>query len=199
MKFRMVALSLALLLAGSTALAHAPVFLPGTAADGIRVHHPVSDPERSWAVYGRLSPSQGAEVIPIDATAGDRLYVQMLVPRRAARSGFRPQAYLIGPGLAGPRPEGLPVAVPEGHGVLAVTAQTRDRALWEGFTQMWLVEYAVANGTFPAAGQYQLVVYDSEGRYGPYCVAIGTREDFGLADVLLFPLVWVRAHIWLWK
>lgn len=178
--------------------AHSPIFLrDGTA--GVREHPAIRDPEQSWAIYGRLPAGPAADVIPIQAEQGQKLYLQVLTPDRPDLASFRPQAVLLGPGLKGTAPSDSPVATPGNQGALTVENPAEPRRIYEGFTQMNLLEYGTATGTFPESGRYLAVVYDPAQRGGPYVLAVGQKEKFGALDVLKFPLVWARAHVWLWK
>lgn len=180
------------------ALAHAPQFYAASLA-GVAERPAIRDPEKSWALYGRLGPGRTAEMIPIHGKQGGTLFVQIIVPVRSDLNEFRPRGVLIGPGLQGEAPADLPVQVPAGQGVLVLPEPDRRRQIYEGFTQMYLWEYGMVDGKFPETGRYGLVVYDPSGRGGPYTAAIGKREEFGLLDLFTFPLIWARARVWLWR
>lgn len=182
----------------SVASAHTPIFLQSTTT-GVKEHAPISDPEHSWAVYGRLPAGAAADAIPIQAKKGQRLYLQLLVPDKPDLASFKPQVVLLGPRLRGEVPPSSPVRPPSGEGALVVPNPPKPSRIYEGFTQMHLLEYGTVDSTFPDSGRYLLVAYDPAQEGGPYTVAIGKRESFGLLDVLNFPLVWARAHVWLWK
>jgi len=196
---RLLVTMLAGLLISTPAAAHSPVFHSGTAQSGSAALSHIADPERSWAVYGRLKPDGTPDQITIDAPAGQKLYVQMLVPVRRALQNFRPKAFLVGPGLPSAPPAELARTVGPNERVLEVPMLAEPKEIFEGFTQMRLWEYALASGVYPEDGRYRLVIFDPEGQAGPYTVAVGTLEIFGVVDTLLFPLIWVRAHVWLWK
>lgn len=192
-----VAAGVGLLLMAAVAAAHTPIFLADQLDPGVHERAPIKNPEQSWAIYGRLGPGRTADMIPIEAKQGQKLYIQLLVPQRA--KDFHPKGVLLGPGLARQTRTDLPVVAAAGQGGLPLAEPSEHVPLHEGFTQ---IDYWVAgtlNGTFPASGRYGLVIYDPSGRGGPYTVAIGQKEKFGPLDILTFPLVWTRAHVWLWK
>lgn len=182
----------------SAAAAHAPVFLRDNQS-GVVERRRIDDPQKSWAVYGRLGIGRSADLIPVRGVKGEPFYAQVIVPVKDDLTQFRPQAVLLGPGLTGMAPEDSPVQPGPGEGALILNNPSEPRTIYEGFTQMWLWEYGTALIAFPETGTYRLVVYDPAEEGGPFTVAIGKKEEFGPIDVLTFPLVWVRARIWLWK
>jgi hypothetical protein len=205
-----VAVLLGFLLLTGQAAAHTPIFLRDEQGPGVHVHRPIRDPERSWAIYGRLGPGVSrndccqagyADVVPIAARQGQRLYLQVLVPKRDELKEFRPRAVLIGPGLPQmePCPPKLPLQPAHGSGCLPVPELKQPADLYEGFTQTRYWVLGSVSSTFPGTGDYALVIYDPLGVGGPYTVAVGQREVFSPLDLLTFPLTWVRVHVWLWK
>lgn len=199
MPYHLWSLTLLLLLTWpAAAAAHAPIFLSNNPS--MVVERPlIGDPQKSWAIYGRLGAERSADLIPVGGEKGQTFYAQLIVPARDDLREFRPQAVLLGPGLTGKAPSDSLVQPGPGEGALVLNNPPEPRKIYEGFTQMWLWEYGTALTPFPQTGTYRLVIYDPAQRGGPYTVAIGKREEFGLLDVLTFPLIWVRSRIWLWK
>ncbi|HWI53777.1 MAG TPA: hypothetical protein VNT01_16690 [Symbiobacteriaceae bacterium] len=194
MRFVPAALLSLLLLAaaGPVASAHSPVFLKSG-----RQAVPVTDPEKSWAFYGRLQPGAEADVIPVDAEAGQRLKLQVLVPKRQELRTFTPAFYVLGPGFPGAWvPPGSPVAPARGEGALVADQPQAPSEFFEPFTQTRYWTYGELSGTFPATGRYRVVVYDPAKMGGPYVVALGDREDFGLKDLVTFPATWLKVRGW---
>jgi hypothetical protein len=190
---------LALLLVAVTATvasAHTPVFLKPWAEAGVQERRTIKDPERSWALYGRLGPGQTADVIPVTAQAGQQLYLQVLVPLREELRDFRPRVALVGPGLTGEAPADLPVPLNAGEGALALPEPAAPSEFYEPFTQTKYWVYGQVKDKFPAAGTYRIVVWDPAGKGGRYTVALGEREQFGPADLLSFPATWLKVRGW---
>lgn len=180
------------LLLTSGALAHSPIFLrPGEAPAAI------TDAEKSWAIYGRLAPGEKPDVIPVDARQGERLKLQLLVPKRDDLKDYHPVIYLLGPGFLGTwLPPGSPVPPANGESALVPDRSTAPAEFYEPFTQTRYWTYEDVTGTFPATGRYRIVVHDPDGKGGRYVVALGEREDFGAADLLKFPGIWLRVRNW---
>lgn len=176
----------------TTALAHSPIFLrPG------QTPAPITDAEKSWALYGRLAPDGKPDVIPVDAEQGERLKLQLLVPKRNDLKEFHPVIYLVGPGLPQTAlPPGAPVTPENGEGALVPERPAAPSEFYEPFTQTRYWTYEDTTGTFPATGRYRVVVYDPTGKAGPYVVALGEREDFGAGDLVRFPGIWLRVRNW---
>lgn len=176
----------------SVALAHSPIFLqPG------RPPAAITDAEKSWAIYGRLKPGPEPDVIPVDARAGQRLKLQLLVPKRPDLNAFRPAYYVLGPGFPGASlPPGAPVRPESGEGALVADQPQAPSEFYEPFTQTRYWTYGELSGTFPATERYRIVVFDPAGQGGPYVVALGDREAFGPVDLLKFPATWLKVRGW---
>jgi hypothetical protein len=179
------------LFTGTVALAHSPIFLrPGQEAA------PITDAEKSWAIYGRLAPGTAYDTIPVDAREGEKLKLQLLVPKREDLAQYRPRVVLVGPGLSGTLPPGAPVSPGAGEGALVLPEPAAPSEFYEPFTQTQYWTYGETAGTFPATGRYRIVVYDPAGKGGAYTVALGEREDFGPADLVNFPATWLKVKTW---
>lgn len=190
MRTRVLVLMLSLCLALATpapAEAHTPIFLENV--------QQIDDPERSWAIYGRLTPESYGQ-LDIHAAKGAPLSLKLLVPDQERLTGFQPSVALIGPGLPGTAPEGLPLRPAEGEGVLLLPRADQPLTFFEPFTQTQYRTYGELSGEFPVDGTYRLVIWDPEGRTGPYTVALGKKEVFGLGDLLKFPVTWARVKYW---
>ncbi|MDF2627648.1 MAG: hypothetical protein K0R39_1479 [Symbiobacteriaceae bacterium] len=180
-----------LTLTPGVAYAHSPIFLRPGAEPA-----PITDAEKSWAIYGRLAPGTAYDLIPVEAGEGEKLKLQLLVPKRDDLAQYRPRVALIGPGLRGTLPPGAPVSPGAGEGALLLPEPAAPSEFYEPFTQTRYWTYGETTGTFPAAGRYRIVVYDPAGKGGPYTVALGEREDFGPADLLGFPATWLKVKTW---
>ena len=99
---------------------------------------------------------------------------------------FRPALAVLGPGLPA---VALPFEIPEGFGGLVFEAGTvtEPEVFHEPLTGTvsWvLFEDTVA---LPGSGQHYVVAYSPLGEPGKLWVTIGTREAFGLRDVIELP------------
>lgn len=190
-----VALSLVLLVS-TVASAHTPIFLPPRSEAGVAVRGAITDPERSWAIYGQLPAGKAADVIPVVARQGQKLTLQTLVPLREELEEFRPRVVLLGPGLPGKAPADLPVELEPGEGALVLPEPAEPGTFDEPFTRTQYWTYGEEKGQYPADGTYRLVVYDPAGQGGRYTVALGDKEVWGARDLLSFPATLYRVRSW---
>jgi hypothetical protein len=184
-----------LILWPAAAEAHRPVFVePGQATLELPVQ--TGDPEISWAFYGRLPAPGSHDVYRLHAEAGEPLYFGVLVPEIERLRGFTPSVALVGPGLPTARVADLPIPTPPGSGAIVLRAEGAEpRRFYEPFSQTDYWMYPDTRIPAPATGDYWLVVWSPSGQTGPYVLALGEREVFGVAEVLRFPATWVRARM----
>ena len=202
-----------LILLSNVALAHTPVFLSEKDRTGVHIGPLITEPDYSWAYYGRLASGLAAshgsaaaptvEILPVAAQAGQELRLRLAIPQRPELRAFRPRVAVIGPGLPAlasddPILSGLPVKPGEGEGVLLVP-EGKPEASFEPFTQVKYWDYPRLASRFPATAPYRIVIYDPAGRGGRYTLAIGAKERLGIKDILTFPLTLARIRVWLWK
>jgi hypothetical protein len=143
----------------------------------------VRDPRVSQVFYGRVGPGRARVWFRFEGKAGDRIPFTVGVPYIKRLEGFRPSAAIIGSGL--PPPPGM-VDIPPGLGALVFAPREKARVFHEEFTgtTSWLVieeEY-----TLPDDGRWYLLAFadDAIPAHDKLWLAIGTREAFGLADIL---------------
>ena len=145
----------------------------------------VRDPSVSQVFYGRVGPGRARVWFRFEGKAGDRIPFTVGVPYIKRLEGFRPSAAIIGSGL--PPPPGT-FGAPPGLGALVFAPREKAHAFHEEFTgaTSWIVieeEY-----TLPAEGRWYLLAFadDAIPSYDKLWLAIGTREAFGLSDILGF-------------
>jgi hypothetical protein len=185
-----------LAMTATAAEAHSPIFLTPVPTEGVQQRPPIDNPEKSWAIYGRLGPGEAVDVIPVQGWAGRRLKLQVLVPRRDDLAEYRPELVLIGPGLTGQVPPGFPVRPGEGEGALVVPTPNEPRVFDEEFTKTSYRVWGEYDGKFPATGTYRLAVWDPAGKGGTYTAALGFKEQFGIRDLFRFPRIRREVQQW---
>ena len=143
----------------------------------------IRDPGVSQVLYGRVGPARVRVWFRFEGKAGDRIPFTVGVPYIKRLEGFRPSAAIIGSGL--PPPPGT-LGAPPGLGALVFAPRGEARVFHEEFTgtTSWIVieeEYRL-----PAEGRWYLLAFadDAIPSYDKLWLAIGTREAFGLADIL---------------
>lgn len=170
------------LLAPAIAEAHRPVFVGAGALRADRAH-PITEPDISWAIYGRLEARGARQYFSVRGQAGSTLFLQLLVPADR-RATFVPELRLSGPGIGSPGSTGM----------MLRSSASSGRTFHERFTQVTYWEYPAHRIPLPRSGTYLVEVSLADGAPGPYVLAVGTREVFGAADLLRFPAWWWSAR-----
>ena len=147
----------------------------------------MKDIDVSQVVYSPLSAADPQLWLTFEATAGTTLDVSLGLPVLDRLADYRPNLALLGPGLP---PIELPIELPPNVGGVVFESETRHpRTFHEHVTgtESWiLIEDSV---TLSETGTYYVVAYPSGDQVDKLWVAIGTREAFGLRDLLSFPTI----------
>jgi hypothetical protein len=164
--------------------AHRPIF-SDTAPSRYALALEIEDPTVSQVYYSTLDPASPQTWLGFTGTAGQSVYLSLGVPAIDRLRRFRPRLVLLGPGL---EPIELPFAIPPGVGGRIFSPEGEPRFFHEEFTgtDSWiLIETTVR---LPATGRFYVVAYPEESSPpgDKLWVAIGTKERFGLADLLSF-------------
>jgi ligand-binding SRPBCC domain-containing protein len=180
---------LALVLAAAApASAHHPVWDDG--AHGVL---PIENLSTSFAYYRDLKPGAQADVYTFEAQAGEHLHAGISVPALRGLESYGVSVALLGPGLPAVDHDQLPANHPEDLGGL-IFATARGEDFFEPFTQTNYWGRQRLELDLPQAGTYYLLVWQPEGLAGKYVLDTGTAEVFGPADLLAFPVWWLKVH-----
>ena len=173
--------------AASSAFAHQPIISDGSAIDAAHAIK-LKDVQVSRVVYHRVTAKAPQLWLTFDVDQPQKLHLLLGVPLIKRLSKYRPALVLLGPGL--PKAE-LPFEVPGDAGGLAFDSRKAGapRAFYEPFTgtSSWIMSQNDVE--LPQAGRYYVVAYDPDGEPGKLWVALGTKESFGLKDMLMLPKV----------
>jgi hypothetical protein len=180
-------LGLLLIFVSYSAFAHKPASIGGvfpTAQQALRMENI----DVSQVVYSPLSEANPQLWLTFDATAGTTLDVSLGLPVLDRLADYRPNLAVLGPGLPA---VDLPIDIPPDVGGTVFESATAGapRFFHEPITgtDSWiLLEDSV---TLPETGTYYVVAYPSGTQVDKLWVAIGTREQFGLRDLLNFPAI----------
>jgi hypothetical protein len=171
---------LALLGLPAMAAAHRPEFIPDSAtstATAVRL----ADGTTSYAAYGRVE-ANGARVVRFRLRAGERLFAQLLVPRRSPEAGY-----------AGRDLPQLSLTLPAGSTVRLRSA--RGKRFDEPFTQTSYLPLATLDRPAPQGGWYTARVLGGTVA-SRIVLATGTVERFGPLDAVRFPLWIAQVQTW---
>ena len=194
----LVMLSLAL-----PASAHVPLMAGDNENISSAMH--ISDPGKSWAVYGTLEKGQ-VHYYSFDLQEGERIYLSLFKSADAKEDDFLPALLLLGPGLnAGALPPGrlaLPVKA-SGLKIQAAESKGAAAAVYEPFGPSSFKEIAEINLTAPESARYYAAVYgnstniNSTGKIlGHYGLVVGYREEFGFLERVTTPLQLISIYLW---
>lgn len=147
----------------SLASAHVPLTAGGNENLSSAMH--ISDPGKSWAVYGTLEKGI-VHYYSFDLEEGERIYLSLFKSADPKEKDFRPALLLLGPGLNGSAialpPENLSLP-PQASGLRILAAESRDAAtaVYEPFGPSSFREVSEINLSAPKSARYYAAVYDN--------------------------------------
>ncbi len=153
----------------------------------------ISQPEKSYVVYGHIHEPGEAAYYRFDMHAGQTLHIELLVNRKDSPV---PDLIIMGPGvLVSGTPPSPSLQVPPGSGVLVIPGRMPEQAMYEPFSPAAL--FPVASYTQKAAGSgtFYAAVYTAEGEQD-YSFAPGFREEFTASEWLFVPVSVIGIHAW---
>jgi hypothetical protein len=186
---------LVLFLLAPAALSHVPLIPEGNENISSAVH--ISDPGKSWAIYGFLGP-KATQYYSFDLEKSERIYLSLLKSSDLREKDFQPEMALLGPGVQteGRLPEH--VILPQGakgFGILVTAGKSASNATYEPFGPSSYIEMEVLDTTAPESGRYYVAVYDNA-TPGHYALTVGTREDFSFSERITMPIRLISVYLW---
>ncbi len=175
----------------------------------------ISDPGKSWAVYGSLEKDQ-VHYYSLDLEEGERIYLSLFKSADAKENDFLPALLLLGPGLnASGLPPGqlsLPAQASDMK-ILAAESKGAADAVYEPFGPSSFREVAEINLTAPKSARYYAAVYSNFAgsninnsdinsingtsvNLGHYGLVVGYREEFGFLERITTPLQLIAVYLW---
>ena len=147
----------------------------------------------SFAFYRDL-PADKAHIYTFIGKQGQNLHAGINIPAVKGLEDYSVTMALFGPGLPGVNHDQLPPEHPEDLGALIFPSNV-SADFFESFTQTLYWGRQNIDITLPADGKYYLVIWQPDGFAGKYVLDSGRAEVFGFGDLFLFPIWWVRVHI----
>ena len=192
------------------AFAHVPLTAGGNENISSAIH--ISDPGKSWAVYGSLEKDAVA-YYSFDLEAGERIYLSLFKSSDAREKDFLPSLVLLGPGLnaSGLLPEQLALPrVALGLKILAADGKNAAGAVYEPFGPSSFQEIADINISAPESARYYAAIYINNSivnnssnsliiqntTNGHYGLAVGYREEFSFWERITTPLSLISVYLW---
>jgi hypothetical protein len=193
---------LAILMLAFPTSAHVPI-LAGENENISSAQH-ISDPGKSWAVYGSMEQSE-AHYYSFDMEKGERIYLSLFRSADAKERDFQPALALLGPGLdAGVRPAPQLDLPPQASYLKMLAAEEKGTtsAVYEPFGPGSFIELAEINITAPESARYFAAVYSNNsisginGAPGHYGLVVGYREEFSLSERMTTPIRLISVYLW---
>jgi hypothetical protein len=184
------------------ASAHVPLMAGGNEDISSAMH--ITDPGKSWAVYGSLE-RDGVHYYSFDLEEGERIYLSLFKSSDAKEKAFLPSLALLGPGLkAGVKPGPQLALPPQASDLKILTADGRStaNATYEPFGPSSFIELAEINISAPKSARYYAAVYSNSSTNSPnsplghYGLAVGYREEFSFSERITTPLWLISVYLW---
>jgi hypothetical protein len=173
------------------AQAHVPVVSEGQ--EEISSAMPISNPEKSWAIYSFLDSLQ-PQYYNLNVDRGQRIYLSLLASTNPKEEDFQPSMALLGPGLQNQGDLAKGLEVPAGYGHVVVEGQRGETAVYEPFGPSSYYQLAEIDLLAPEPGRYYVAVYGNDS--GHYSLAVGFSEEFSFAERITSPLMLLYVYSW---
>ena len=187
--------------------AHVPLIAGGN--DNISSAMHITDPGKSWAVYGSLE-MDGVHYYSFDLEEGERIYLSLFKSSDAKEKAFLPVLALLGSGLKTNEKPARQLALPrEASGLKFLTAEGKNaaNAIYEPFGPSSFIELAEINISAPESARYYAAVYSNassisnstsgpNSHLGHYGLAVGYREEFSFSERITTPLRLISVYLW---
>ena len=148
----------------------------------------------SYAFYQTLQADK-VDVFYFEGEQGDNFHAGIQIPDIDALRDYGLSIALFGQGLPQPEASQLPQDYPKDLGAL-IAPTTVSEDFFEPITQSNYWGRQQINTTLPADGTYYILVWHPNGKAGKYVMDTGYEENFGLLDLFLMPVWWVRVQIY---
>jgi hypothetical protein len=155
----------------------------------------ISDPIKSWAIYGELHEGREAHYYRFEIRKGQRIYISLMKPTDSEYEGFLPGFILMGPGLniEGNIPDYI--EKPALSNAVVISGVQPAKANYEPFTPGSFYQLAELNIFAPESGTYYVAVFEPM-QGGHYSLAIGQRESFSIIEWILVPVRLLSIYQW---
>ena len=193
----------------SPASAHVP--LVAGENDNISSAMHISDPAKSWAVYGSLEKGL-VHYYSFDLEEGERIYLSLFKSSDAKEDDFLPALLLLGPGLnsSGLALEQLALP-PQASSLKILAAESKSAAggVYEPFGPSSFKEMAEINISAPKSARYYVAVYANSTSNndinnlnganrtgGHYGLVVGYKEEASFRERITTPLQLISVYLW---
>ncbi len=154
----------------------------------------IPDLSTSFAVYRDLQGGDDQDIFTFEGRQGQNLYAGINIPAISGLERYGVSFALFGPGLPEVNESRLPPEHPEELGAKVFLSEISED-FYEPFTQTNYWGRQRIDLELPEDGTYYLIVWNPDGQAGKYVLDTGRAEVFSPADLLRFPVWWVRVHL----
>lgn len=183
----------AFLMLSCASMAHVPLISEEKENISVAMH--ISDPAKSWAIYGFIKPN-ALHYYSFDIKKDQRIYLSLIKSANPKERDFGPVMILIGPKIktADSAPDWI--QLPKDLGCLVAATKNASSATYEPFGPSSFIQMAQIDLPAPESGRYYVAVY-SNSTHGHYGLVAGYREEFSFADRIVSPIRLI--FVWLWS
>ncbi|MEM7132623.1 MAG: hypothetical protein AAF702_40345 [Chloroflexota bacterium] len=141
----------------------------------------VPDATISYAYFGNLYPTTDVDHFTFQASSGQSVLLSLSIPAFDGQEDFAPVMVLMGPGIDGSIPAGLPasVSVADGHGAMMIPLGDEPLYWFEPFGRRYYWNWDNYYFSAPESATYTVALWHPEGRLGRYSFVIGEKEVRG--------------------
>jgi hypothetical protein len=181
------------LLSATQIYAHSPL-IPGI-NEGLNSATFISDPTKSWAIYGELHEGKEAQYYRFDINENGKIHISLLKSTDPDNRDFIPSFALMGPGLHDQGDLPAYVEVPAGANAIVISGVQPSLGTYEPFSASSFYSLADLDINAPVSGTYYIAVFESS-RGGQYSLAVGDREAFSLSEWIFIPIKLLSIYQW---
>ena len=153
----------------------------------------IPDHKISWAIYETMGPNE-EKFYSFEGSPGDSFYASIVIPKISGLEEYSPTLVLINGSYL------------EKDDVLLESQAVMEKVVYDGmfpgrefyepFGQVTYWERQEIKTTLTTEGEYFVMVLDEKNQAGKYSLAIGTIEDFSVADMFtILPIAWFETKL----
>jgi hypothetical protein len=191
--FRMFLVFICFFLSATQIYAHSPL-IPGN-NEGLNSATSISDPTKSWAIYGELHEGKEAQYYRFDINETQKIHISLLKSTDPDNRDFIPSFALMGPGLQGQGDVPPYVDVPAEANAIVISGAQPSLGTYEPFSASSFYSLADLELHAPVSGTYYIAVYEPR-RGGQYSIAVGDREAFSIREWIFIPIKLLSIYQW---
>ena len=156
----------------------------------------IPDHKISWVIYEELDVYQ-SKFYSFEAKKGEPFYASIVIPKLDPLVAYKPSLALAGEEIQIKNIDNFDGELPPG-GIVVYDYDgiIPSKEFYEPFGQTTYWDRQEIQISIPEDGIYYIMVFDSQGFAGKYSLAVGTIEDFSMADFFtVLPSAWFETKL----